>query len=186
MIKKRDASRIWLTSDQHLGHANIIKYTGRPFDNVTQMDDELIKRWNEVVEPDHTVYHLGDFTLGGEQKAKEYFRQLNGTVHVLLNTWHHDKFWLPHIMHTKNGEQVSLLMPLTVLEVDVGGEWPLAVNLCHYPLAEWDRKYYGALHCFGHAHGTHQVAGRMMDVGVDCHDFYPVSLAVILEALASM
>ena len=48
----------------HFGHDQILRYCKRPFGNVDEMDNELIRRWNEVVQPSDTVYHLGDFSMG--------------------------------------------------------------------------------------------------------------------------
>ena len=39
---------IWFTSDTHFGHKEIIRFTGRPFASVEEMDRELIRRWNEI------------------------------------------------------------------------------------------------------------------------------------------
>ena len=33
-------------SDLHLGHANVIKFDGRPFADVDEMDRMLIEMWN--------------------------------------------------------------------------------------------------------------------------------------------
>ena len=52
---------IFFTADLHLGHENIIKQCQRPFNNVEQMDKELIKNWNSVVNENDEVYILGDF-----------------------------------------------------------------------------------------------------------------------------
>ena len=54
----------YFTADTHFGHGNIIKYCNRPFKNHLEMDDELIRRWNNVVSNEDEVYHLGDFEFG--------------------------------------------------------------------------------------------------------------------------
>ena len=70
----------WFTADTHFGHANVIRYCERPFASVQEMDDVLIENWNYIIKPKDTVYHLGDFTLAGKEKANDYFSRLNGKI----------------------------------------------------------------------------------------------------------
>jgi calcineurin-like phosphoesterase family protein len=76
-----------MTSDLHFFHANIIKYSNRPFldsdgnPNVETMNEGIISNWNEVVSKGDRVYILGDVAMGGKSKAPklaEYLRRLNG------------------------------------------------------------------------------------------------------------
>ena len=50
---------IYLTSDQHFNHKNIIKYCDRPFANTDYMNTEIIRNYNNIVKDDDIVYHLG-------------------------------------------------------------------------------------------------------------------------------
>ncbi|MDE5747531.1 MAG: phosphoesterase [Acetatifactor sp.] len=52
---------IYFIADTHFGDDRIRRYENRPFDNVQIMDRELIRRWNETVSPEDTVYVLGDW-----------------------------------------------------------------------------------------------------------------------------
>ena len=54
----------WFISDTHLSHFNVIQYTGRPFQSVEEMDGQLIENWNALVQPEDTVFFLGDFGIG--------------------------------------------------------------------------------------------------------------------------
>lgn len=54
----------WITSDLHLGHANIIDYCGRPFPNPEEMNEAIVERWNTTVGPTDRVLVLGDVALG--------------------------------------------------------------------------------------------------------------------------
>lgn len=59
-------SETWFISDTHFGHANILEYEkeARPFDTLEEMHEVMIERWNHMVNPKDTVYHLGDFAFG--------------------------------------------------------------------------------------------------------------------------
>ena len=85
---------VFLTSDQHYGHANICKFTNkdgtkvRPWDNVEEMDEELVKRHNEVVKPGDKIYFLGDVVIN--KKALKTLGRLNGDK--VLIRGNHDIF----------------------------------------------------------------------------------------------
>lgn len=56
---------IWIVSDTHFNHGNIIRYCDRPFHTAREMDDVMVDRWNSVVKDGDIVYHLGDVYFGG-------------------------------------------------------------------------------------------------------------------------
>ena len=75
---------IWVTSDTHFRHANILKFKDsdgnlvRPgFEDVDAMDEHMIERWNSVVKPGDMVYHLGDVVLGDTEWFKRNWPRLN-------------------------------------------------------------------------------------------------------------
>lgn len=80
---------IFFTSDTHFGHKNIIRYSDRPFRDVTHMNEMLVHNWNSVVTPADTVYHLGDVALGPIWESLEYINRLNGRK--VLVTGNHDR-----------------------------------------------------------------------------------------------
>ena len=78
--------KVFFTADCHFGHSNIIKYCKRPFKNITHMNEEIVKRWNDVVSVNDLVYHVGDFAYKGQKTAKEFEKRLNGDiVHIQGN-----------------------------------------------------------------------------------------------------
>jgi calcineurin-like phosphoesterase family protein len=80
----------WFTSDTHFGHTKILEYEkeARPFNSVEQMNECLIDRWNSVVRPCDTVYHLGDFCFG--RRNIEIAAKLNGKKNLILGN--HDTY----------------------------------------------------------------------------------------------
>ena len=76
--------KIFLIGDMHFMHKNIIKYCNRPFANVEEMTESLIKNWNSVVGKSDIVYVVGDFALCGKQKIIEIGNRLNGRKRLIL------------------------------------------------------------------------------------------------------
>lgn len=87
---------VFLVSDTHFGHAGVCKFTHpkdptvklRPWDDPNEMDEEMIKRWNETVRPKDKVYHLGDVVIN--RKALKTLSRLNGDK--VLIRGNHDIF----------------------------------------------------------------------------------------------
>jgi calcineurin-like phosphoesterase family protein len=96
-------ANVFLTSDTHFGHMGVCKFTRvdgvtklRPWDSPEEMDEEMVKRWNETVGPKDKVYHLGDVVIN--RKALSIMRRLNGDK--VLIKGNHDIFrpedYAPH------------------------------------------------------------------------------------------
>ena len=165
---------IFFSSDHHFGHENVIEYCNRPFSSSVEMDETMIERWNERVMPGDTVYYLGDFTLNDFPKFNDIFTKLNGNIYFMKMPFHHDRRW----QSDKRASFLSYIPPLHVLEnvYQFAFDEPRPLVLCHYPIAEWDRKHYGSVHLHGHSHGNYSGTGMILDVGVDNHNFYPISI----------
>lgn len=80
---------IYVTSDHHFGHKQIIEYCNRPFDSVDEMNNVMIRRWNDTVKKNDVVYHLGDFALGSKKFKEDTLHKLNGKK--ILVRGNHDK-----------------------------------------------------------------------------------------------
>lgn len=76
---------IWVVSDTHFGHANIIKYCNRPFKDADEMDWHMVDQWNKVVKPTDKVYHLGDVYMGLKpDRITHILHCLNGHKRLIL------------------------------------------------------------------------------------------------------
>ncbi len=189
-----DLDRVFVVSDPHFGHANIIKYCRRPFADADEMDRQLIARWNATVPPDATVWLLGDVTVKPE-KLGPLLRQLNGRK--LLVAGNHDQ---PHPVSLSNkGRQPEELAGYARAyraagfdAVHLGGAFTLPdfgrVLVCHYPYSNGpdhlrvrfpDDGETPLLH--GHVHDKWRFKGRMLNVGVEVQDYRPVSLRDIRD-----
>jgi len=86
---------VFLVSDTHFGHAGVCRFTRndgvtklRPWDSAEEMDEAMVKAWNERVKPTDKVYHLGDVVIN--RKALKILSRLNGDK--VLIRGNHDIF----------------------------------------------------------------------------------------------
>lgn len=86
---------VFLVSDTHFGHMGVCKFTRndgvtklRPWDSPEEMDEAMVKAWNETVKPTDKVYHLGDVVIN--RKAMKIMHRLNGDK--VLIRGNHDIF----------------------------------------------------------------------------------------------
>ena len=154
----------FFTSDNHFGHTNIIKYTDRPFSSVEEMNETMIRNWNNVVTDEDTIYHLGDFAFS--RNPEQFSYRLNG-VKILIKGNHDKRLpggfqeWYPYREVTINKQSIVLF---------------------HYAMRVWNRGHYGAWQLYGHSHGSlpDDPNARSLDVGVDCHNFTPISFEQLI------
>jgi calcineurin-like phosphoesterase family protein len=164
---------LFFTSDHHFGHGAARGLFKRPFATTAEMDAAMAARWNEVVRPDDEVWHLGDFAVRqSAMRMGELLDTLAGTKHLIAGN--NDG---PATMELTQWASVQ-----HYAELAADGIWLI---LCHYPLRSWNRIGRGALNLHGHSHGRLAPLPRQVDVGVDCWDFRPITLAQIRAHLQS-
>lgn len=162
----------WFTSDQHFGHANIIKHCNRPFSDVDEMNIALIQNWNAHIKPNDYVYMLGDFAYWKLEQItiERIFDQLNGKKHLIFGN--HDNI---KILEKLNWVWIKDTCMITIHTQNI---W-----LSHYAHRSWPRSYQGSWHLFGHSHGNIYPHNLSFDVGVDCWDFCLVHFDQIAKTM---
>lgn len=171
------AQKLFFTSDHHFGHDRIIEYCSRPFPDMWAMNEAMIVRWNEVVDIDDTIYHLGDFSWKNPSMAAAILARLNGNKYLCIGS--HDKH----------------MLKLARFFVDIRESFMINISntqlvfMNHYLHKTWPRSHHGTWHLFGHSHGRMNTyaagEGKLLDVGVDTHNFRPWSLSEIIEVMES-
>jgi calcineurin-like phosphoesterase family protein len=82
-------NRIFVISDTHFGHKKILEFeaVARPFATIEEHDRALVERWNTVVKPKDTVWHLGDVFFGKD--GHKPLAELNGIKKLVLGNHDH-------------------------------------------------------------------------------------------------
>ncbi|PHA03031.1 hypothetical protein COE51_01425 [Bacillus pseudomycoides] len=148
---------IFITSDSHFYHKNILDFEPRPFNTVEEMNAGLIESWNSVVRKTDTVYHLGDFCFGNVKEWLDVLNQLRGNI--ILIKGNHDKTKI--VNRVLNEGYLSGYHPLgTVLKVD-----GMILNLSHYPMLIGARPKNFSIH--GHLHSHDSGFLNHVNIGID-------------------
>lgn len=129
--------RVFVIADTHFGHENIIRYCNRPFMSVEQMDNVLVKNWNETVTNNDVVIHLGDVGLGNKQYIQRIIESLNGNKILVMGN--HDN-WSEQ-WYREAGFQTVSRFPILYADFYLMSHAPLQLSET--------TPYYN---CYGHVH----------------------------------
>ena len=142
---------VFLVSDTHFGHAGVCRFTRtdgvtklRPWDNADEMDEAMVKAWNERVRPNDKVYHLGDVVMS--RRSLAIMRRLNGDK--VLIRGNHDIF--------KDTDYREHFRELRAYHVMNG------LILSHIPLHEASLGRFGT-NIHGHLHANRVMKARGID-----------------------
>lgn len=175
---------IYFISDTHFYHRNIITFGKRPFKDEQEMNQILVKNWNDTVTDQDTIYIVGDMfcRVKSKEEIENILKQLKGKKYLVIGN--HDTSWLkkyPELKeYFKNCQEEYLLhyaekgMQRTII-------------LSHYPQLEWKNYYKGAYHIFGHIHNKKdepqttylKLQNKMFNATVEINNYKPVTFEEI-------
>ena len=176
----------FITSDEHYGHENIIKYCNRPYATAHEGIDFMIARHNSVVPRNKNVVtlHAGDMFWNSltQKEAEDILYQLNGSHAFLYGN--HDELmeespWLRSQFLFCKGEN------------KVGGAHIInhqnkKLLVSHFAHRVWERSHKGSYHVYGHSHQELPPSGFSFDIGVEGHDYRPWALEEIWDRMGTL
>lgn len=161
------AGKIFFIEDTHFGHEAMIRFENRPFKDTADMEAKLIQNWNETVDPEDSVFMLGDFAFGDKDTVTRLCHALNGKKTLVLgNHDNHSPEW-----YRECG-------------FDEASAWPIIIEgfwiLSHEPLYINENMAYANI--YGHVHGNptyKDYCRQSICVCVERNDYRPVDFEVI-------
>jgi len=158
---------------------------------LVEMNAALIERHNSVVKKGSRVYNLGDVFLNCTLEQALAVRKVLNGQHFLLEG-NHDSIAVEMVKHgawvwVKDRKRIDVVIPPGIVAPD---QTKHKVMLSHYAHLTWHGSNKGVWHLYGHSHSQlegwkDRVLSNLLsfDVGVDCWDFYPVSLEQVVEKM---
>lgn len=154
------AKDIWVISDTHFGHENIINYCNRPFKNLHEMHDYMITKWNSVVKDGDKVYHLGDVYFSEKGRILD---KLKGKKRLILGN--HDD--------VKDNYTQKIFSKILMWRM-----FPeFGLLLTHVPVYDkmFNQKIMKNIH--GHIHNNQYITDkRYKNVSVEVIDYTPINI----------
>lgn len=181
---KIETQNIHFISDFHIGHKNILKFDNRPFKDLDEMHDSLIKNWNSVVNNTDIVFYLGDLSMRSNSMVKWFVEQLNGDIHFFMGN--HDRYRdirnLNRFVKIWGDDNVQGSGKIQVKDDTVKGGYQ-HIELSHYPILSWNKHHHGAYHLHGHCHQSltknpdmnWYYKRKVIDVGCNGLHYTPIS-----------
>ena len=173
-------NKIYFTSDFHFMHDKDFIYEPRGFSSVHEMNETIIKNFNEVMDWTDTLYILGDCFLNDNEEGMKLMRRVSGNKQHII--------WGNHDTDTRK---------LLMLNEGWDGEYAAILNykgyhfyLSHYPTitSNYDvdkplkRR---VINLCGHTHTQDKFSdmdkGLIYHVELDAHNNYPVLIDDIIE-----
>ena len=168
-------SEIYVSSDQHYHHKNILRYANRPFKDIEEMNEKFIQNHNNKVKPEDEFYCLGDFSFGSLEQNQYIFSRLNGKKYLIDGNHDSDKVYaLPWEWVIKSSY------------MELSTKYAKFV-LCHFPMASWHHAGKGSVMLHGHCHYRlpKDPTLRRVDIGVDnpACKYSPFSIPEIMKLI---
>ncbi len=131
----------YFIADTHFFDRKIIGYDRRPFANVEEMNETMIRNWNNTVTDSDTVYLVGDYSYGFGADIVSTAQRLKGKK-ILIRGNHDNDVNLKY----------SFVAIYDYLEVKLPEG---LIILSHYPLSSFkDMQKGGTIHIYGHVHNS--------------------------------
>ncbi len=168
--------KIYFTSDTHFFHEKLIKLFARPFNNSDEVNDTIIKNWNNEITKEDIIYHIGDF--GHDDITTEQINNILEKLNfkkIYLILGNHDN---PTVFPQNEKFEI-----LNDFRGNINNEY---FHLYHYPLEVWDNSHKGSIHLYGHLHGALKYIPKIVnrtEVSVDCWEYKPIEYSKLIKFL---
>ncbi len=172
-----DGRYVWVWSDQHFGHKNIIGFSNRPYPNVDLMTECMIGNHNDLVDPSDVCIWVGDVAFLKDDETNEILHQMNGYKILILGN---------HDLNKKKVKKLHFdeIHLMRKIEVPVCDGRTFDLVFTHYPMHNLPENKVVNIH--GHEHVTflHSIdSPQHLNVNCELHGYKPISMLSIVNLI---
>lgn len=168
-----DGPAVWIWSDQHFGHKNIIDFSNRPYPNLDLMHKCMLLNHNDYVEDGDVSIWVGDVAFLNDTAANELIRQYKGYKILILGN---------HDINRKKVKKLDFdeIHLLKHVQFEYGYGNTMDFVFTHYPCTNFDSR---TMNIHGHEHVAHLYTNTHQHINVNCelHGYKPVNLIALAE-----
>lgn len=168
--------KIYFLSDLHFCHDKDFVYKSRGFNSIEEMNEEILRRWNNIVNEEDEVYVLGDIALSDVDTAIEYIKQLKGKIHLIRGN---------HCTDSKVEKFKELKNVVDIKFADMIKYRKWNFYLSHYPAIMGVVEDQSKIWCLaGHTHSTDKFENgknKVYNVACDAHNCTPIEIENVLN-----
>ena len=171
-----DGPQVWIWSDQHFGHNNILGFSNRPYPNLKLMHECMILNHNDYVEPGDISIWVGDVAFLNDEEANKIVRQFNGYKILILGNHDINKNKVKKL----DFDEIHLLKHVNF---KYGHSRTFDFVFTHYPCTNFDVH---SINIHGHEHVAHLYTDTPNHFNVNCelHGYKPLNLIPLAEMLS--
>lgn len=158
---KEPPEQVFFWSDTHFNHEckhwTLPLWRARGFSSIQEHNETLIKRWNQTLNPDSVMFHLGDFAFGFNafETFKDVIQRVNfSTLYVMPGN--HNSGWRQafelqrqNVWNVTSNKRVIFIPNYAEALIDSS-----FVTMSHYPILSFNGQSKGSYSLYGHVHGN--------------------------------
>ncbi len=166
-----ETRNVWIWSDLHFLHKNIISFSERPYSTIAEMTEQLVANHNECVKPDDVSIWVGDVGFGNDTAINNIISACNG--YKILIVGNHD--FNKRRVRKLRFDEIHLLYVLPTPDIDL--------VLTHYP---FDPIKSPMFNIHGHLHAFPRLnTGHRLQFNVNCegHEYKPWNLNSLIDTV---
>lgn len=160
--------KIWIWSDHHFNHENVIMYGKRPFSSLGDMHEKLIENYKNKTSKGDVCIFAGDVVFGSSKVFNNEILPLFNNTYNILVIGNHD--FDRKILKSLDFDEIHLILNFNINDKDF--------IISHYPFIIENIDF---INIHGHIHNKESEYPHQFNVSLENINYEPILLNEIIE-----